>query len=245
MASSSRLHVLLVALFLLALVSSAHAGSSSSCSKSKLKKINACTEAAYAEEAALPNGPCYSEDWDCVCRMQQGLIDCWQDNGCSSAKDAKELRSWNSANCAGQHGVANKAAGGDLVFDLTKVKSASGQPEPTASKKDHKKHKHGHKSTATDDAASTTARSKATPALEEDDSVPSSTYANGFGNNPYALPSASSSSASNFDNSGNLYVAPAGQSGAGLRASRAPDLAAAGGAVVLTLVLGGAGLLLA
>ncbi|CAD6890061.1 unnamed protein product [Tilletia controversa] len=184
----SPLTLLLICSLLLALIHSVHAGKGgkadedapvkkgATCSASKRDAIQSCLKNVYALEDKLPNGPCYSDDADCYCRVQQGLIDCWTDGGCADAQPKSQI-SWNSANCAGQHGVSNKAAGGTLVFDLSKVKSASALPEPTA-KKAHKKHKH-HKGTTDSDVETTaTAQSAASSAS----AATSSAYA-------YAVPS--------------------------------------------------------
>ncbi|KAL9936007.1 hypothetical protein V8E36_004849 [Tilletia maclaganii] len=115
------------------------------CSKSRREKIQLCLTDVAEQEAALPRGPCYSEDKRCYCIVQQGILDCWEKFGCEDAQPKSQVE-WNNKNCKG----VNKAAGGDYEFDLTKVKSYSDVPKSTSSLKDHKKHKH-HSSIAEND----------------------------------------------------------------------------------------------
>ncbi|KAK0559648.1 hypothetical protein OC861_006576 [Tilletia horrida] len=129
--------------------------SGATCSKSKTKAVKSCLKDIYAQEEALPKGPCYSEDWDCVCRMQQGILDCWEDAGCGDAQPRSQVE-WNQANCAGQHdGIRNLAAGGEIAFDLSKVASASGVAPTATGKHKHHKSEDEAASTSTDTAAST------------------------------------------------------------------------------------------
>ncbi|KAE8217650.1 hypothetical protein CF319_g8311 [Tilletia indica] len=189
-------------LFLALAIHSVHAGKDdeaplkkgATCSKSKSKLVQTCLENVYKEEEALPRGPCYSDDVECYCMVQQGIIDCWEDNGCGNAQPKSQI-TWNNENCAGQKGFSNKAAGGDLVFDLSKVNSANATPEPTPTakkdkKKDHKKHKHkgkkGKKADDDDEEDSTDASPSATEAPLSDTYSSSSAYA--YSASPYITP---------------------------------------------------------
>ncbi|KAE8266267.1 hypothetical protein A4X09_0g6082 [Tilletia walkeri] len=200
--SGSTLSLLFIfSLFLALAIHSVHAGKDdeaplkkgATCSKSKSKLVQACLENVYSEEEALPRGPCYSDDVECYCMVQQGIIDCWEDNGCGNAQPKSQI-TWNNANCAGQKGFSNKAAGGDLVFDLSKVNSANATPEPTPTgkkdkKKDHKKHKHhkGKKGKKADDEEdSTDASPSATEAPLSDAASSSAAYA--YSASPYITP---------------------------------------------------------
>ncbi|KAK0544958.1 hypothetical protein OC845_005334 [Tilletia horrida] len=75
--------------------------------------ITPCVAQVYAQEAALPGGPCSSSDWSCICSLQSGLIGCY--SLCPGYEPADDLR-FNKENCNGQHGVKNVQNNGTLSY---------------------------------------------------------------------------------------------------------------------------------
>ncbi|KAI0800034.1 hypothetical protein C8Q74DRAFT_387060 [Fomes fomentarius] len=78
----------------------------SKCPDETYQSIIRCSDQVYADEG---KAPCSSSDWECICQIQQGLLSCY--DPCPEAQDADAIR-FNNENCAGQHGVKNKAAAG-------------------------------------------------------------------------------------------------------------------------------------
>ena len=116
----------------------------SKCPDETYQSIIRCTDQVYADEG---KAPCSSSDWEvsttivsssdpapscpiiahltrsrpqhqCICQIQQGLLSCY--DPCPEAQEADAIR-FNNENCAGQHGVKNKAAGGTMVYTLSPI----------------------------------------------------------------------------------------------------------------------------
>lgn len=122
----------------------------SKCPDETYQSIIRCTDQVYADEG---KAPCSSSDWEvsfldtffsgirpperpdpqqCICQIQQGLLSCY--DPCPEAQDADAIR-FNNENCAGQHGVKNKAAGGTMVYTLSPITTTgagSGGTTPSA-----------------------------------------------------------------------------------------------------------------
>ncbi|KAI0686593.1 hypothetical protein C8Q76DRAFT_698952 [Earliella scabrosa] len=86
-----------------------------SCPEETYQSIIRCTDQVYADEG---KAPCSSSDWECICQVQQGLISCYEP--CPEEQDFDAIR-FNNENCAGQHGVSNKAGGGTMTYTLSPI----------------------------------------------------------------------------------------------------------------------------